>query len=213
VSETRFTIINIGCLSMNKFWGETERKRQASATCTLLETGGKRLIVDPSPGPEQLSALLLATTGLSPRDIDIVFVTHFHGDHLYGLELFDKKPWLMAKAAIAEWKDNVPQDNPVWSRFEPAEDRLPQGVSLVAAPGHTAGLHCLHVNTAWGKLVVAGDAVMTKDFFDAEDGFHNSVDFSQVKQTIRIIREVADLVIPGHGNYFINRKSAEQPGR
>ena len=47
----QFVIINIGTLSMNKFWGETERLRSPSATCTLLQAGGTRLLVDPSPEP------------------------------------------------------------------------------------------------------------------------------------------------------------------
>ena len=58
------TIINIGTLSMNRFWGETERVRTPSATCTLLQAGTIRLIVDPSPAPEQLEAKLYEATGL-----------------------------------------------------------------------------------------------------------------------------------------------------
>jgi glyoxylase-like metal-dependent hydrolase (beta-lactamase superfamily II) len=45
---------------------------------------------------------------------------------------------------------------------------------------------------------------MTEEFFNAEEGFHNSVDFKQASETIRNIKEFADLVIPGHGNYFLN---------
>ena len=40
----KFTILNIGTLSMNKFWGETERLRSPTATCTLLEAGDRRLL-------------------------------------------------------------------------------------------------------------------------------------------------------------------------
>jgi hypothetical protein len=56
------------------------------------------------------------------------------------------------------------------------------------------------VDARWGKLLVAGDAVMTQDFFDAEEGYHNCVDMELATQTIRTIRERADWVIPGHGN-------------
>ena len=51
--SVQFTIINLGTLSMNKFWGETERVRPATATCVLLESEGRRLLVDPSPGPDE----------------------------------------------------------------------------------------------------------------------------------------------------------------
>ncbi len=203
----KFTIINIGTLSMNKFWGETERVRSASATCTLLEVGGTRLLVDPSPHPEELETLLFARTGLRPGAIDQVFLTHFHGDHRYGLDLFSGKPWLMAEAGLADWRQRSPQDGELIDRFLPAEAHLPEGVELVFTPGHTAAHYSLRVNTKWGQLIVAADAAMTEDFFEAEEGYHNSVDFSQATETIRKIKPMADLIIPGHGNMFLNPRS------
>ncbi|MBC7315453.1 MAG: hypothetical protein H5T70_03430, partial [Chloroflexi bacterium] len=62
-----FTIVHIGYVGANKFWGETKRVRQAAATCTLVQIGGVRLLVDPSPHPEILERLLLQTTGLKPE--------------------------------------------------------------------------------------------------------------------------------------------------
>ena len=199
----RFTIVNIGTLSVNKFWGETERKRAPSATCTLLDIDGLHLLVDPSPYPEQLEQRLFATTGMRLANIDVVFVTHYHADHRFGLELFDDKPWFMAYAALEEWRQAVPQDEPLISQFAPMEGHLPAGVSLLHTPGHTIAHHSLTVDAANERLVVAGDAVMTCDFFDAGEGFHNSVDFQQAHATILHIRETADIVIPGHGNYFL----------
>jgi len=53
--------------------------------------------------------------------------------------------------------------------------------------------------------MVAGDAVMPEDFLEAEEGFHNSVDFGQATETIRKIKQAAHLVIPGHGNFCFLR--------
>ena len=89
---TTFTVINIGTLSANKFWGETERVHAVSATCTLLQVAGKRVLVDPSPYAPELGQMLYDRTGLRPDDIDQVFVTHFHGDHRFGLDLFPGSP-------------------------------------------------------------------------------------------------------------------------
>ena len=203
-SNVKFTTINIGSLSMNKFWGETERVRSATATCTLLEVGGKRLLVDPSPGPELLAPMLFDTAGVRPEQIDQVFLTHYHGDHRYGLELFAGKQWLMAAAGLEDWKQRSPQDAASIDQFSTAEGKLPDGVSLLHSPGHLPGHQSLLVNTKWGLAVVTGDAVMTPEFFEAEEGYHNSVDFEVAAATIRKIKGMADLVIPGHGNFFLN---------
>jgi glyoxylase-like metal-dependent hydrolase (beta-lactamase superfamily II) len=199
----KFTIVNIGTLSMNKFWGETERVRSATATCVLLETQGRRLLVDPSPDADVLKPMFFDRTGLRPADVDAVFLTHFHGDHRYGLELFGDASWLMADPGLREWQARSPQDCNLIERFVPAEGRLPSGVHLFPSPGHTLG-HCgLLIGTRWGQLIVAGDAVMTQDFFDAQEGFHNCVDFELAAQTIRAIKERAGWVIPGHGNLIM----------
>ena len=45
---------------------------------------------------------------------------------------------------------------------------------------------------------------MTEEFFEAEEGYHNSTDFAQAAETIRAIKKAARLVIPGHGNLLLN---------
>jgi glyoxylase-like metal-dependent hydrolase (beta-lactamase superfamily II) len=202
VSTVKFTIVNIGTLSMNKFWGETERVRSPTATCTLLQAGDQRLLVDPSPHPELLEPMLFARTGLRPADIGAVFITHFHGDHRFGLDLFADASWLMTAPGLEEWRERSPQDSRWIDRFLPAEGRLPEGVSLFASPGHTYGHYSLLAATRWGKAIVSGDAVMTLDWFDAQEGYHNCADFALATDTIRRINQAADLVIPGHGNWF-----------
>lgn len=200
----RVTVVNIGTLSMNRFWGESERVRSASATCSVVETGGQRLIVDPSPHPEELERLLFDRCGLGSRQIDQVFLTHRHADHRYGLELFAGKPWSMASAELEAWRQTEKSDVSLPARFEPAEGALPPGLSLLFTPGHTATHHSLVVPTGWGPLIVAGDAVMTPDFWNAEEGYHNSVDFDAARATIRALKRQAAIVLPGHGNFILN---------
>jgi glyoxylase-like metal-dependent hydrolase (beta-lactamase superfamily II) len=202
--QAAFAIINIGTLPMNKFWGETERVRPATATCVLLQVGEHRVLVDPSPYPEELEEMLFARTGLRPGQVDQVFITHFHGDHRFGLDLFSGQSWVMASTALTEWRERSPEDIGAISRFLPAEEHLVAGLRLFPSPGHTPG-HCsLQAETRWGSLIITGDAVMTQEYFDAEEGYSNSVDFAQAADTIRTIKRSAQLVIPGHGNLILN---------
>ena len=130
---------------MNKYWGETERLHTTTATCTLLRTLDFNLLVDPSPYPEDLEKRLFDTTGLKPADIDIVFATHCHGDHLFGVELFPDAVWLMAQAGLDEWSKANQDEAGLINKFIQAEDKLPEGVVLLPAPGHTFGLHALSI--------------------------------------------------------------------
>jgi len=202
-----FRIINTGVLSQNKFWGETARMREdISATCTLLAVGGHRLLVDPSPQREELARLLYNRAGLRPEAIDMVYVTHWHGDHMFGLRLFEHATWLMAEAGLAEWQEKAADYHQLHACFVAAEEALPEGVELFPAPGHTLALAALKMPTPFGDLIVAGDAVMNREYFAAELGYHNSVDFDLAAESIRRIKATAALVIPGHDNVILNMR-------
>ena len=119
----------------------------------------------------------------------------------------------MSAEGWGAWKSN-----PEWSsdttadlieRIVRAEDALHEGIELIPTPGHTEKHYSLGVETDWGRLVVAGDAAMTIDFFKSEEGFYNSIDFDKASNSIRRIKERADLVVPGHGNYFLNRRKGK----
>ena len=97
-------------------------------------------------------------------------------------------------------------DDRLHGSFVATEGRLPEGVGLLPSPGHTQGHHSLVVASPAGTVVIAGDAVMTRDFFSVEEGFHNSVAFEQASETIVRIKGLADLVVPGHDNVIVNRR-------
>jgi glyoxylase-like metal-dependent hydrolase (beta-lactamase superfamily II) len=111
----------------------------------------------------------------------------------------------MATPGLEEWRTAAPQDLELIKAFSPAERYLPTDVTLFATPGHTRAHHSLRAQTKHGCLVIAGDAAMTIDFFAASEGFHNSVDFIAARESIQSIRNAADIVVPGHGNYFITK--------
>ena len=53
------------------------------------------------------------------------------------------------------------------------------------------------------RFLTAGDAVATRDFFRDRRGFYNAVDFEQSARTMDKLAAIADIIVPGHDNYFL----------
>lgn len=62
----------------------------SSGNCVFMEAGGARILVDIGISCKRVEAGL-AAIGVSPHDIDAVFVTHEHTDHVSGLRVFQKR--------------------------------------------------------------------------------------------------------------------------
>jgi len=68
VVNVKITILGSGTFFVNK---------NRSAPVYLLETDGKKILIDCGPG----TLMRLSQLGLKPKDIDLIFITHFHADH------------------------------------------------------------------------------------------------------------------------------------
>jgi len=205
----RWDIITIGNLSRNRYWGEDDAhgRRPALCTSTLVAGDGWRLLVDPPCGDaERMAAELDRRAGIRLDDVGLVFVTHEHGDHHAGLRHFPRARWLAAPA-VAE---TINASGRYERAVEACEGRLPEGIEALHTPGHTLTHHSLRFECDGLAVVIAGDAVMTRDFWAERQGFHNSVDFEVVAQTIDRLAAVADVVVPGHDNWFLTSREGTQ---
>lgn len=215
MSDIRWHILTIGHVSRNKFWGESDDQAYRAPLCTstLIQVDDRTIVVDPSCEAAEMVRVLDQRTGLKPEAVDTVFLTHFHGDHRVGLTAFPNARWRMAAADIESWTAQVAPDSleqQLLMRFEAITNELAPGIMLLPTPGHAA-THTSLVFTSDGlQVVIAGDAVMTRDFFAARDVYFNTVDRVAAVQSIAAIAELADLVVPGHDNYFLNRHRAER---
>jgi glyoxylase-like metal-dependent hydrolase (beta-lactamase superfamily II) len=161
---------------------------ETSVDAFLVNTGSKLVLVDTGAGVlfgPSVGKLLgnLKASGYRPEQIDEIYVTHMHGDHIGGL-LVDGKiafPNAVVRASQQEadfWlsksnMDAAPKDRKdayqaamnmldpyiAAGKFKPfnGDTELVPGVRAVAAPGHTPG-HTLYVVESKGqKLVLWGD--------------------------------------------------------
>lgn len=205
----RFTILTLGCLSRNRYWGEEDAKsyRRALCTSTLIETPqGARILVDPAVSGAALAQVLDERCGLRPEAVDYVYVTHRHGDHYVGMADLPRAVWLAAPGDAGEIRRALPQHA---KRIFAAGAEIVPGVQVLPLPGHTPGLAGLLFASEDGMVAVAGDSVMTRDFFKDRRGYYNSADFAASARSIDLLMEKADIVVPGHGNYFLTHRRAQ----
>jgi len=201
----RWDIITIGNLSRNRYWGESEERplRPTLCTSTLITGPGFRLLADPScEEAERMAAELGRRSGLKPEAIDAVFITHHHGDHHFGLKHFPHARWFAAAGVAAAINESGQYGRPV----EPAPGRLFDEIEVIPTPGHTLDHHGLRLQSEGLVVVVAGDAVMTRDFWRERRGYFNSVDFDLAARTMEELAACADIIVPGHDNCFPVRR-------
>lgn len=199
----RWDVVTVGNLARNRYWGEVPptQYRPTLCTSTLIQGEGFRLLTDPSlADAAQMTVELDRRSGLKISAIDSIFVTHHHGDHWAGLAHFPAARWFAAADVAAEINRTGKLPKPV----EPAGGPVFEAISLVPTPGHTQSHHSLRFDCAGFSVVIAGDAVMTRDHFPDRLGHHNSVDLAAAARSIDRLAGLADIVVPGHDNYFLN---------
>ena len=170
----------------------------ASPNTTLIKDQGYLVIVDPGANaPRLLSAL--KKEGLKPKDIDIVFLTHYHLDHILNIRLFPDHDihdgnTINRGDKIIEYKKVIPAT----------------GIQVISTPGH-AFEHCsLLVQTKKGKIAIAGDVFWWADKDKPKLDYQSLVnrrdpyakDWQQLKASRKRLLALADYIIPGHGKMF-----------
>lgn len=224
MSSPRLDIISIGTLSRNRLWGEKEALRTAHATTTLIRTDKQVILVDPGlPGPI-VGARLHERTGVRPQQVTTVFLTNFRPAHRGGLALFTNAKVLIHETEhqamhqhLSRLIDQAPEQDvdrkmlqdelALLERLSFAEDSLARGVDLFPLPGYTPGTAGLLLALPSVTVLVTGDAVPTQDHFLAGQALHDSYDIKQAHESLREAYEIADLIVPGHDNIFLNPRT------
>ena len=171
----------------------------ANSNVCLITAGDKRIIVDPGCNREKLLTAL-GKEGLETKDIDYVFITHAHPDHGMLAGLFEN-------AKSITWDTKLTYDNDQITEWTP--DMLGPDIKILETPGHMLEHISLLVTTEKGKVAIAGDVIFWTD--DEEQIFKiDQPDHSQAKgmnmedliESRKKLVELADYIIPGHGNIF-----------
>jgi len=161
---------------------------ETSVNAYLINTGAKLVLVDAGAGTSfgpTLGKLVtsLRSAGYTPEQVDEIYITHMHSDHLGGLvadgaavypnavvrveqkdadfwlstQAMDKAPQEVRKVFTAAMAAVAPYQ--AAGRFRPfqGETELVPGVRAVPAHGHTPGHTVYIIESSGQKLVVWGD--------------------------------------------------------
>ncbi len=196
--------------------------RPAHATTTLLRDGGDAVLVDPSLPEAILRQRLDERTGLTPEQVNVVFLTNFRPIHRRGLALFPRATWLMDErelqamgdflngvAGAAEARGEpvdplVEAELTLLQRIAAAPSHLTEHVHLFPTPGATPGSASLLALQGERTLAVCGDAIVTREYFDRRQVFEQHSDAEAALQAVTELCEIADVLIPGHGDMILN---------
>lgn len=141
----------------------------ASVSAFLVEKDGKYMLFDSGVGaPDSKLQEGLKTLGVAPSEIDYIFITHFHGDHIGGMmkdgsAVFTNAEVYASKTEYDAWM-KMPEDKKLQVETMMKAygnrvhmfafgDTLPCNVIAMDASGHTPG----HTVFQTGKLLVVGD--------------------------------------------------------
>jgi N-acyl homoserine lactone hydrolase len=157
---------------------------------------------------------LLAQIGLTPADVDVVVCTHLHYDHCGCNKLFpgarvlaqrrelsyalNPTSKVMLKEFFSPAGGFVPPFDPARLELVDGDQEIRDGVSLVTLPGHTPGSQGVLVETAGGRLALAGDLVMVRENFEDEIPVGLHTDLDAWYQSVAKLRNLTDRVIPSH---------------
>jgi glyoxylase-like metal-dependent hydrolase (beta-lactamase superfamily II) len=221
----RFDIISIGTLSRNRLWNETQDVRTAHSTTTLIRSGNRTILVDPGLPAPALAARLHERTGLTPDRIDTVFLSNFRPDHRAALPLFrSAKVFIheLEQQAVGEHLQRLLEQSKLEgvdtktlkSEFEllnscqSAPDKLADNIDLFPLAGYTPGNCGLLLSLPTSTVILASDAVPTQEHFLAGQVLPDCWDIKSAQESLREVYEIADLIIPGHDNIFINPRAS-----
>lgn len=215
-----FRIISIGTLSTHEHWPAGQPTRTPHATTTLIVSGDRKIIVDPSLPGQILEPRLGERAGLRAADITDIFLTNFRPAHRHGLVAFEAANWWVAEnerervgrsllARFDEEEDNAVRrileaDIELLKKTKAAPDQLAPQVDLFPLPGFTPGACGLLLAHPTRTVVIAGDAVATSEHLERGQVLRGAFDIEAAQESLVEVLEIADVIVPGHDNVVLN---------
>jgi glyoxylase-like metal-dependent hydrolase (beta-lactamase superfamily II) len=137
-------------------------------TPTLVNTGSELILFDAGPNAAG-TGKALAAAGYTPDQVDVVVVTHMHGDHINGLVGESVPAYPNARYVTGAVENNhwsaAGNENyekairPLLDKFTFLDDggAVASGITAMAAFGHSPGHTVFHLESGGQRLVLTAD--------------------------------------------------------
>lgn len=200
-------------------------------TVTVVTIGGKTIMFDSGTGAQGAPTAgliaknnMLQTAGIDPKSIGTIVVTHFHGDHIFGLMAKETNEQVYPNAEIvvpaAEYKfwtdpDLIPKlpearqglakriqaTMPNWKNIKQVEDgkEAAPGIRAMSSHGHTPGHTSYVLGSGGQQLIVSGDVTNVAGIFARnptwQAGFDQDGNLAAESRKMFFDRAIADKAI------------------
>ena len=188
----------------------------ASVSAFLVKTDGNEILFDAANGaPDSQLMPVMESLQTTADEIDYIFITHLHGDHIGGLLKEGKAvfsnalvyinkteydAWMAMEGRQSEGLRNICSAYGERVKTFTLEDELPCGIEAVEAYGHTPG----HTAYRVGDALVAGDVMhgtaLQARYPEFSAGF--DMDKEMSVKTRRAILKMAEEGIKVYGMHF-----------
>jgi glyoxylase-like metal-dependent hydrolase (beta-lactamase superfamily II) len=186
----------------------------------LVQAGGNVILIDTSfinegdiahPNMERNArhvTTAFARYNRKIEDVQEIFITHWHHDHFGNIGLFPQATVRFAGISQKRAERTLANFNFTNECAEVSQgaDWHP-GLSILPTPGHNTHHQSVVIAFNDATLVAAGDAVVSQSYYDHGAVWTYNTDFQServAKESMAKIRDIADIIIPGHGHPFEN---------
>lgn len=135
------------------------------------------------PLDQELITNALHELGLKPSEIDVVVNTHLHPDHCGCNEIFNAKIYAHMLEILR-----------TGASYLQCPQKISERVRIIETPGHIDG----HISVVFDDIVVAGDAIPTKDNYLKRVIPRLHTNAEKAKESMEKIIKIAKIIIPGH---------------
>ena len=186
-----------------------------ASTVTLVKSHGENILIDVTHyGRRRLLLNALSKNNLSPKDIDVVILTHLHWDHALNADLFRNSRIYVSENEL-DYNNRITEEDPFTIRnfkklidhknivYTNGGDRINSEVKILDTRGHTEGHLSVAVGNPNDGFIATGDSITNMRAWNRNRPDIVMFDENSALKSVEETKKLGyKLIIPGHDPPF-----------